>query len=244
MKQIVRIIIVTLVSLFTWVSAKAKNTTDDFENNKSITRSYQMRGFEGVKVNTVAKVTFTQSKDNSNSLTIKGKEELINKLKVYVKDGVLCIDEGRKVKKGDDILVINVSAPNLNYINIDGVGGFSVNTGLNVNTLKVINNGVGNVSIKDLECENLQVTSNGVGSINLSGKADNTSLKLNGVGSINSGDLKCKTVKAISSGVGSITCYATDAIDASLNGIGSINYKGKPSIKNMKRDGIGKIKNI
>ena len=176
---------------------------------------------------------------------MKGNEELLNKIKVYVKNGVLYIKEGRRgMKYKNTKLSISITTPELTIIDTDGVGNINIKNGLNTPSLDIKNNGVGNIYINQLKCSSLNIISDGVGNININGEANNAILRLKGVGSINAENLKAQSVKATSDGVGNIKCYATEAIDASIRGVGGIGYKGNPTTKNFHRDGVGRIKNI
>ena len=88
------------------------------------------------------------------------------------------------------------------------------------------------------------VQSMGVGDVKLEGTAQRAALHSKGVGNIEAGNLRANAVEASSQGVGDITCTATESIDAAVRGVGSIKYKGSPTIKSLSKKGVGTIKNI
>ena len=119
---------------------------------------------------------------------------------------------------------ITITSPTLNGISFKGVGDVHIENGLTTDNLDIESKGVGNVDIQSLTCQKLNVQSMGVGDVKL--------------------DLRANAVEASSQGVGDITCNATESIDAAVRGVGSIKYKGSPTIKSLSKKGVGTIKNI
>ena len=203
-----------------------------------------MRNFNAIETSTVGNITFIQTNDGSSSLKIKGPETLVKDIKVEVVNGVLCLTDNNRRKNRNKTVDVVVSAPSLEAIDTDGVGIIAVKDGLKTNQLCLNCKGVGNIEISNLDCGELSVNLDGVGNVELSGKAATALYSLNGVGSIKAENLKVQDVKALSNGIGNLRCYAVKTIDLSLQGMGSISYKGNPKIVNVEKGGFGKIKKI
>ena len=139
---------------------------------------------------------------------------------------------------------ITITSPTLNGISFKGVGDVHIENGLTTDNLDIESKGVGNVDIQSLTCQKLNVHSMGVGDVKLEGTAQIAALHSKGVGNIEAGNLRANAVEASSQGVGDITCNATESIDAAVRGVGSIKYKGSPTIKSLSKKGVGTIKNI
>ena len=239
MRQIFNSILLMMLGLFSWVNVEATTPIyEDIVENKTITRSYKVYDFNAIKTSTVCSISFVQTNNGSSSLQIKGSKELIDKISVKVKDGVLCIDEARRknVKEQVDIVI---TAPDLTSISTDGIGIILIDNGLKTKSLDLYTGGVGNIIIKNLDCTDLSAQLDGVGSIELSGKATKASYNLRGVGNIKAVNFKVQDVKAVSEGIGNLVCYASKTIDISLQGMGSISYKGNPTVLIYRKDGCG-----
>ena len=102
-------------------------------------------------------------------------------------------------------------------------------------------NGVGSIEVKDIQGKRLSVSLDGVGSVAISGKVDVLELNLDGVGSFNGTGLKAKQAKVQNKGVGNAVVNASEELDATVLGIGSIEYIGSPQIKESVK-GMGVIK--
>lgn len=242
MNHVSRTIILLLTTFISWVSAFANNTVEGtITEGNVITRTYNVYDFNAISASTVCNINFVQTTDGTSSLQIRSTERQLAKMKVEVKNGVLCLNETRRKGDKDKVEVI-ITAPELNSVFSEGVGNFVIKNGLKTNVLKIKSSGVGSITINSLNCDNLIATLDGVGNIVVNGTAKDASFNLTGVGSIKAGNLKADKVKAFSQGIGEVRCYAIKSIDVSLQGIGSIYYSGNPEIKNLRRDGVGKIK--
>lgn len=243
MNAVFRTIVIIMTGLLAWSSVRANTEVDEaIIDNKVITRTYDVYGFNAVYISTLCNVSFIQTTDGTYSLKIRGSEDIISKISVEIKNGVLCLEEARRRNNSKTKVEVIIAAPELHSINSEGVGNFVVKNGLKTKELKIQSSGVGNIIIDNLNCDNLSAILNGVGNIEINGVAEEASFNLNGVGSIKAGNLKANEVKALSSGIGDLKCYAEKSIDISLQGIGSITYSGDPIVKNLRSDGVGKIR--
>jgi hypothetical protein len=95
--------------------------------------------------------------------------------------------------------------------------------------------------VKDIQGKHLSVLLDGVGSIAIAGNVDVLDLSLSGVGSFNGEDLKVKQAKVRNKGVGSAVVNVSKQLDASVTGIGSIEYIGSPQVTESVK-GMGKVK--
>lgn len=211
----------------------------------TITRTYDVsKGFSAITSDIVGNIVFTQSKDGKSSLKITGPEDYIDKVIVEVKSGVLILNNIKLKKnsyKGAKILIA-ISSPVLESINLNGVGNFAVNEPLNCDDLNIKTGGVGNVVIENLNCKKVNIINDSVGNITISGVGQEMVIKSAGVGSVYAQEFKAVDVVAICSGVGHINCYASASIKATVSGIGNIRYKGKPTNCDIDKSGIGNIK--
>jgi hypothetical protein len=108
-----------------------------------------------------------------------------------------------------------------------------------------------NISIKNTDEIRFDIVTNeindigliGAGTFKLSGDfQDELSISLIGVGQVDAYDLEVGSCTIISSGVGDCRVHVRDELDVTITGVGSIYYKGNPSI-NQDIKGIGKLIN-
>jgi Putative auto-transporter adhesin, head GIN domain len=66
-------------------------------------------------------------------------------------------------------------------------------------------------------------------------------VNLSGVGAVELGSLLARDAHVKLSGTGNVHVYATDTLDASVDGVGSISYSGNPSHVRKHVTGLGAI---
>lgn len=214
-------------------------------SKKLITRDYKVKEFNKIDAGTVGDIYYTQSADGKTDVQIYGPDNIVALIQVAVKDStlLLSIDKSKKVRNFKK-MKITITSPTLNSISFKGVGDVHIDNGLTTDNLYVESKGVGDVKIKSLTCSSLNVQSMGVGNVKLAGTVQAATLHSKGVGNIEAGNLQANIVEASSQGVGDITCNAVESINAAVRGVGSIKYKGNPTIKSLNKKEVGTIKNI
>ncbi|HHV84785.1 MAG TPA: DUF2807 domain-containing protein [Petrimonas sp.] len=215
------------------------------QSNRITNKNYNVTAFSALVSNTVGNIEFTQSPNYS--VSAEGDEEMVNNLIVNVKDNKLNVSMKKDLKRmfgnrQSGKLVIRISSPNLSLIESDGVGNLELKGRLDAPQFKIVSTGVGNINARDLASDNIDITSDGVGNIEMKGSATSVSVASKGVGNVKLENLKAARAKIESGGVGNVTCHATESVDINADGIGNVTYYGNPITKNIRKNGIGKVK--
>ncbi len=92
------------------------------------------------------------------------------------------------------------------------------------------------------ELDALDVTINGAGDLDLLGSCAKAQVTVNGAGSIDAEALRCVDAAVTINGAGSCAIYVTGTLDATVNGVGSIDYWGDPLTVNRSGGGIAAVK--
>lgn len=217
-------------------------TSCTFAQNKVLTtKTFPLQSFTSVESDIVGNIIYTQS--SKVSIQAEGDKELIDNLRVNEKNGVLKVTHVLKINiKNKKKLTLYISSPTIVSIDSDGVGNWVMKGKVKADNLKIEFDGVGNFEALDLESNKIKVDYEGVGNLSLGGSANYLVIESEGVGSVNAENMRAKNAIIKSSGVGSVKCYASESIDLTNSGVGSITYYGNPTVKNMKNTGVGKIK--
>jgi len=101
--------------------------------------------------------------------------------------------------------------------------------------------GAGSATGSDLATSALRVTMSGTGSVTLQGRADSLNLSLSGTGAFDGSQLADKTAKVVVGGTGRAVVNASDALDATVSGVGSVEYLGDPKVTSH-ITGVGTIR--
>ena len=192
----------------------------------------------------IGNLQIEQVAGDSAMLFINGDSNLIDKIKVEVKDGntlALSIIDSYRLKSSSSI-IIRLQTPNPKEIKVSSFGNVNIAGPLRTSDLAIYMEGAGRIEAGHLDVDVLKVRNEGVGSVSLAGVARNTTLEHKGVGTIHAYDLVSDSVKARVEGVGSIQCNPVEYLNGYVNGVGNILYQSEPKSKNTIIVGVGKIK--
>jgi len=183
-------------------------------------QTFKLPAFNAVKSDGVFDIEIIAG--SAQSVSVKGADDDIAKLKFKVMDGEL-IASGPQNKH--DMF----SSNNLKVF-------------ITLPTLRLFKgSGVGEVVIKNIDGERIDLAYEGVGSLEASGKIKWLRLKGNGVGGIDTRKLLAEDADVDFDGVGGVEIYASNHLNAVVNGVGSVTYYGNPKSINKQADGIGSI---
>lgn len=101
--------------------------------------------------------------------------------------------------------------------------------------------GAGKTTIKDISGDRFELNYEGVGYLELDGNVNVFKLRAKGVGMVDAKKLKADYVDATVEGIGSVDVYAKDKLKASVQGIGSLTYYGHPRSVSKSAEGLGSI---
>ena len=101
--------------------------------------------------------------------------------------------------------------------------------------------GAGETTITHMSGDSLDVRFGGAGSLKADGTVRNLTMHVGGVGSIDTSELHAENATVNVGGVGSVKVWASNRLDASLGGVGSLTYYGEPKQVNTHGGGLGSI---
>ncbi|MEG4852453.1 DUF2807 domain-containing protein [Microcoleus sp. B5-D4] len=183
------------------------------------TESREVGRFSSISSKSVGKVTIQQT--GKESLTITADDNILPLLESRVTDNVLYLtitkDTNMNPTKPIEFVV---EVKSLESLNIDGVGS---------------------VEVKDIQGKQLSISLDGVGSMTIAGSVDVLELNFSGVGSFQGENFKTKQATVRNSGVGSAVVNVSQQLDATVSGVGSIEYIGSPQVRESGR-GVGSVK--
>lgn len=155
----------------------------------------------------------------ARSVEVEADDNLEHRVRTEVKHGVLIVglDPG---SYSDFTLRVRVGAPALDRIELTGAGEIE-----------------GRISDVDA----LAVSLSGTGAITLDGYAGDLTVDVDGAGAFHGFGLTSSDCTARLAGAGRIEVTATEALDATVTGLGSIRYDGAPDTVETAVSGLGSI---
>ncbi len=174
------------------------------------------------------------------------KEDVFDYINVNNEGNTLVIsttDKNKNITKLFKSATINVYFTSINSVALSGAGSVRCKGPFSADELTATLRGTGNMYL-DLNCSKFTGNMNGTGSLDVKGTADKAVVRVEGVGGFSGYNLITKDMDVTVSGVGGAQVHATGRLTATLNGVGSIRYKGDPDSKNFDTNGLGNIKKV
>ena len=222
------------------------------------TQTFDVSNFDRVRLDGFGDVYIQQGE--AESLSVETDDNLLPYLEVNVSSNELKLSTkpGANLNPSQSI-TYTLTVKDLSAISLNGSGKFivsplqsdamdlSINGSGNINIddlstgrLSMNLNGSGNIAIDKLTATAVDSSVNGSGDVKLAGEAPTQKISFNGSGNYVAGDLKSETVDISIPGSAEITIWATDQLTAHINGSGTVQYYGKPTV-DQSGNGSGKI---
>jgi len=181
------------------------------------------------------------------ALDIQGDQELVEKVKTEISDGMLTItfqtDEnvwrGFKGFGEESRLRYDIKVKTLEALKLDGAGSVHSDA-LNGESLEIQHDGLGKIVLTNFAYEDLEVDLGGLGEIEVVGEVQKQSVHIGGAGAYKAELLKSQEAEVAVNGAGMAKVWVETKLVASLTGAGSIKYKGAPVLEESKT-GLGTI---
>jgi hypothetical protein len=204
------------------------------------TEDHSLSGFKNIDCNASADVYVTQGEPAG--VKVQGDDNLLPYIEIRQEGDRLIIHERSHVNLDpSDGLKIYVTSPEFNSINASGAGNIVGETKItNGDELNLHLSGAGDIRM-EVNAPTVVCTLSGAGSAYLNGQAKNVDIELSGVGSTHCYDLQAENTKVDVSGVGSAEVFASVKLEATVNGVGSIDYKGNATDVSQHANGVGSI---
>ncbi len=208
--------------------------------NKTYSETRQVSDFDQVSIkgNTCnAQLFITQGK--REGLTIEAPPEYLHRVRSEVRGGKLTIRlEGSWLQELEDAITSCLNKPHIIYkLVVREITQLEVQCAYIVQSsrietphLRVKLNGTGDFKLDWLSAKNLDIQHNGTGIMRISGQVDEQTIVLNGVGSYIAPGLECQRACVRMSGTGRARVHVEQMLDATLRGVGILEYSGHPAV--------------
>lgn len=153
------------------------------------------------------------------SFEIEGDDNILAIIKTEVNNGALRIHSDTPYNSSKPI-VIRISVPNLENFNSSGAG---------------------DIHVSGVKNDQLVLSNTGAANIEAAGETKFVDIKSSGAGNIETNALHAERAKISVSGAANVDVYATQQLDVSVSGIGSVTYSGNPPVVNKQVSGIGSV---
>jgi hypothetical protein len=205
-----------------------------------VAETRSVSGFNGLDLRVGATVYYTQSPDIK--VEVSAQQNILDVLQTYVSGNKLVVKYKDNVRvTSDELIRVNISAPDINSLQLSGSGNLYVNTPIATGSLDLEISGSGDVILTELNTAYLDANISGSGSIRISsGTTTEEKLKISGSGSLELENLGASRVTTNTSGSGTIKVTASQVLNVTISGSGHVYYKGSPQV-NISASGSGRV---
>lgn len=178
-------------------------------------------------------------------IEVTAKSAVFNELEIIVKDNVLHIKSKDNFWIGSNWgkIMVKISCPEIRLLAQNGSGNMIAVTPIKISgELTASINGSGDILLKEIQANSMQVSINGSGSHKTTqqGKTGIVKVNSNGSGNINLETLTSEIAQVKLNGSGDAILKCNKELKASINGSGGITLYGNPLIE-AKVNGSGRL---
>lgn len=179
--------------------------------------------------------------DSRAKIEVIADSNLMPYIDISYDEEVLKIRQRRNLHFSEPVKVL-ISTPYLTGIEIEGAAEINIADTLKTDQFRLDIKGAAMADIV-VDCRHLSAGISGAGEIRLRGRAERSEMEINGAGRLMAREYISAVQKVKVNGAGNAYVYATDTLEAIINGAGVIEYGGSPHlIPTIK--GIGKIRAV
>lgn len=214
-----KIIFVILFGLSLACTISTGNGGEVIEGSGNIiTESRDLSGFTAVSLDGVGRLEIDQT--GTDSVSITGDDNILPYITTRVRNGKLIIGvEKNKTFTNIPDLVYKITVASLESLDL---------------------NGAGEIVVSNLDGETFKVNLDGGGKIIVSGQVTRQEVELNGLGIYDAEDLISTQAVVNQNGAGSAVVNVSDTLDVTIDGVGSVEYLGDPTVT-QELNGLGTV---
>jgi hypothetical protein len=181
------------------------------------TEKRELKSFNSIDTSGAYEINITCQKPAS--FEIEADDNLLPLIKTEVRDGILFVGNDQEFHSSKSP-ALRISMPELNSVSSSGAA---------------------EIKIADANSGDLKITSTGADSVDAAGKAKSVTISTTGAGNIDTSKLTAEKAKVEISGAATVGVYASEQLDVTVSGVGSVTYSGNPKVVNKNVSGIGSV---
>jgi hypothetical protein len=222
------LVIFSLIALLVVLSCN----NDEVDNTvvgsgNRITEVRSLDPFHSLELWTVGEVNLRQGAKQEVSVTIS--DNLMQYVSTRVSNGTLVIDvDGSNTYTNFD-LTVDVWMTDLERLINYGAGTITGRNRFTVDTSSLLSRGAGNMTL-EVEADLLTSGLEGAGQMTLRGTAQTHQVEMVGTSTLRAFDLITENTTISTGSIGNAEIHVTQTLIVTISGLGSVYYKGRPTI--------------
>ena len=203
------------------------------------TKTFEIGEFNKIDIGGVFEVYITQS--DQHALNIEANAKSLEKITAKVKDNTLFLGMKKMGLKNIKTPVVHIKAKNIEGINAHGAVELETENTIEAENFKLEVSGAADGEIK-IKAKNLETLLAGAADLDMEGEVENHTIEVSGAASLDATKLKTKKTDIEVSGAANAEIHASEEVNGNISGMGNIEIKGNPKVKNITTSGLGEVK--
>ncbi len=210
-------------------------------NETIVNIDYSIDKFTRLDVSGMYKVILSEG--DVPSVEIETDENLQDYVEVKVRNNTLHLSMKSGNSYNPSKLIAYVTVNTLTSMDLSGATLVQSEFTIRGDKLTIDVSGASEIDLA-LDVKKLSTSVSGAGKIDMEGIATLHDLSISGAAKVDCENLKTEDTDVSISGAGSARVSASNHLDASVSGVGTIRYAGKPQTTDLSTSGIGSIKEL
>lgn len=208
---------------------------ESFDTQSNYTNQLNVTDFNKIKVQGAFSIEIEKSDEYNVQYSMDKKWENIVNMHSEGNELIISMDDKEKsVLNKKDIANIKIKMPKLKRIISEGINNIEIDDFVDSEDLEVQINGASNIDIKG-SYNDLILQSKGASRIKLKGSCQTGDIETNGATIINADKMKIDKLNISLNGAGKADVWVGKSLNANLDGISLLEYKGNPEKETIKK---------
>ncbi len=193
---------------------------DNFRENNSNVRTFEIRDFQKIKVGGTFDVKVKQGTEYKLEVAARNERDL-NDLDIEKSGDALSIAFENRFFKDREKVVVYITMPNIEGLDISGASKIQVYRFKNMDDLDVEISGASKAAI-DIEANNLTINDSGASKLSIRGEVKNLDIDISGASKIEAENLNITHAKVNASGASDVNLGKVESLDSNTNGAAKV----------------------
>lgn len=192
-----------------------------FDDGPARTEARSVGDFHSVNVRGAADASIRVGE--AAGLSVTANDAILEDLRTEVRHGMLIVEQKGGWIWSRKHLKLDITVPELR---------------------EVVVSGAGDITVDGARGQSLELSLQGAGNLVAGGEIQSLTVHINGAGNASLGGLRAREARVVVNGTGDVTVNASEALDATVNGVGSVRYVGTPPRLETQINGVGGVERI
>jgi hypothetical protein len=177
----------------------------------------------------------------ATKLELDGPEDLLDRLTAEVDGGALTLEVEGCVRTDGRSLRARLWTRRLDRIDVGGSGDVTLMSRVSGKRFSIDIDGSGRVH-GDVAVDDLDIRIDGSGEVCVAGTADETTIRIAGSGDVDADRVDSERARVHIAGSGNVKVRASRELDAAIDGVGDVRYRGRPRKVTRRVTGTGVVR--